>query len=156
MILYFAYGSNLDWGQMKERCPSTLFVDTALLSKYRLAFSRMSVARQCGVADIVPDEKKDVWGIVYQITERDLETLDQYEGFQPGRAKNPYIQTEVVVFAKGASNNPITAITYIVQDKAEKHIPPNREYLDLIIHGARHWHLPQEYIDSIEGIGVEG
>jgi len=29
-LLYFAYGSNLDWSQMKKRCPSAEFVGIPL------------------------------------------------------------------------------------------------------------------------------
>jgi len=156
MILYFAYGSNLDWGQMKNRCPSALFVDTALLPKHRLAFTWMSSSRQCGVADVVFDENEDVWGSVYQINQCDLETLDRCEGFQSGRARNAYIRVEKTVFAQGNTGNPLKVMIYVVQEKEENHIPPSREYLDLIVEGARYWHLPENYVDCIEKTGAEG
>ena len=40
MMLYFAYGSNLDCGQMRSRCPSTQFVCRAVLKDHSLAFTR--------------------------------------------------------------------------------------------------------------------
>jgi gamma-glutamylcyclotransferase len=45
MPLTFAYGSNLDCTQMRERCPSTRFVCIAALKDYRLAFTRHSRGR---------------------------------------------------------------------------------------------------------------
>jgi len=55
-MLYFAYGSNLDFAQMRDRCPSALFVAIAKLPDHRLAFTRKSIKRACGVADAVPEE----------------------------------------------------------------------------------------------------
>ena len=61
MPLYFAYGSNLHWPQMKERCPSARFHCVAKLKDHRLAFTRKSISRDCGVADVVPEQGHDVW-----------------------------------------------------------------------------------------------
>src|SRR5437762_294637 len=60
-MLYFAYGSNLDWAQMKQRCPLAKFVCRAKLPAHRLAFTLKSARRDCGVADVLPDQAKDVW-----------------------------------------------------------------------------------------------
>jgi gamma-glutamylcyclotransferase (GGCT)/AIG2-like uncharacterized protein YtfP len=82
MPLYFAYGSNLDVAQMKERCPSSDPLGVARLSGYRLAFSRYSRTRGCGVADIVTQAGAEVWGLVYELSESDLTgSLDRYEGY---------------------------------------------------------------------------
>src|SRR5947208_12969770 len=71
-MLYFAYGSNMDSTQMKERCPSAKFVCRAKLPSHRLAFTLRSCRRGCGVADILRDEAKDVWGVVYELPENEL------------------------------------------------------------------------------------
>src|SRR5437773_4458538 len=101
-MLYFAYGSNMHAGQMKERCPSAKFVCRAKLPSHRLAFTRMSVSRGCGVADILRDEMNDVWGVVYELLESQLENLDKDEDFRPGRPddqndytrENCYVRSE--------------------------------------------------------------
>jgi hypothetical protein len=69
-MLYFAYGSNMDWGQMKGRCPSVRFVGVAKLPDHRLVFTRKSVNRGCGVADVVRDAGGGVWGAVFEIPTR--------------------------------------------------------------------------------------
>jgi hypothetical protein len=76
LMFYFAYGSNMDWAQMKERCPCAKFVCGAKLPSHRLAFTRMSVRRGCGVADILRDETQDVWGVVSELPENELKNLD--------------------------------------------------------------------------------
>src|SRR5207244_11315619 len=68
---------------LKERCPSAKFVCRAKLSSHRLAFTRMSVSRGCGVADILREETNDVWGVVYELLESELENLDKDENFRP-------------------------------------------------------------------------
>ena len=70
-MLYFAYGSNMDWDQMRTRCPSAAFVGIARLPDHRLAFTRFSKTRKCGVADVVPAKGQSVWGAVFSIDERD-------------------------------------------------------------------------------------
>ncbi len=87
-MLYFAYGSNMDWNQMKARCPSAQFICKAILSNYRLDFTWHSTTRGCGVADAVKDSDSIIWGVVYQINDNDISTLDKKEGFQPGRKHN--------------------------------------------------------------------
>jgi hypothetical protein len=71
-VLYFAYGSNLDFDQMSERCPSARFVAIAELPHHRLAFTRRSKNRNCGVADAVPDVSQSVWGVVYAISHDEI------------------------------------------------------------------------------------
>ena len=66
-MLYFAYGSNMNWQQMRERCPSARFVGVALLSEHKLAFTRKSKKRGCGVADAVLEGGRKVWGVIYEI-----------------------------------------------------------------------------------------
>ena len=76
---YFAYGSNMNWEQMKRRCPSTQFVCVASLKDYRFAIARHSRLRNCGTANIFADSGSEVWGIVYDVSEPDLIILDSFE-----------------------------------------------------------------------------
>jgi hypothetical protein len=93
-VLYFAFGSNLAWAQMKERCPSARFVSIAALPDHRLAFTRKSVNRGCGVADAVRDPGRTLWGVVYEISDLDVGSLDKSEGYRPTRETNSYWRRE--------------------------------------------------------------
>src|SRR4029434_6514613 len=106
-MLYFAYGSNMDAAQIKERCPSAKFVCRAKLPSHRLTFTRMSVIRRCGVADILRDETKEVWGVVYELPENELENLDNDEGFRPGRPddQNEYTRENHTSGARATRND---------------------------------------------------
>ena len=153
-MLYYAYGSNLDYSQMKNRCPSAQFVGMALLKGYDFDFTRKSTTRGCGVMDIVKVEGEQVWGVVYQIDELDLGKLDQSEGYAPGRAKNAYRRIECRVFENGNTEKPIIVMTYEVVEKATSTILPNHAYKTLIINGATYWHLPEDYINRLRLIGT--
>ena len=81
MVKYFAYGSNLDLRQMKMRCPLSKLVSKGLLSGHSLTFNKYSSGWDGGVADVIRDKDSEVWGLVFEISESDLEKLDRYEGY---------------------------------------------------------------------------
>lgn len=152
-MLYFAYGSNMDADQMKCRCPSAEFKCRAKLPDHRLAFTRKSSNRGCGVADVVPDEDKDVWGVVYDIDEQDVACLDRCEGYRPRRPKqcNAYVREECTVIEEGDPERPSKVWTYFANPLPDPP-PPSDEYMQTIIRGARHWGLPKGYVQKLEGI----
>jgi gamma-glutamylcyclotransferase (GGCT)/AIG2-like uncharacterized protein YtfP len=154
-MLYFAYGSNLDWAQMRERCPSARFVCIAKLPEHRLDFTRQSTKkdREGGVADVVPDAHQNVWGVVYQIEETEIDSLDRCEGFRPGRRReeNSYNREERHVFRDGDERQPLVAFLYFVSQKGGP-FRPHPKYKRFIVEGAKHWHLPHDYIAKLERI----
>jgi len=152
-MLYFAYGSNLDWEEMKKRVPSSIFYGKAKLENYRLDFTRKSTNRSCGVADIIEDNK-DVWGVIYQFDEEDLGKLDKCEGYNPNRVKNAYRRIEKMVYLEGKKDQPMTVYTYEVIDKEFGKYKPNKDYKNFIVTGAKFWKLPEEYIDFLEDIEI--
>lgn len=136
---------------MKSRCPRAQFRDIALLPDHQLAFTRRSKSRGCGVADVVPAPGAEVWGVVYEVDDAELSSLDVCEGYRLGRPSNAYWRKECVVQARSDRSRQVTAITYF----AEKQInppPPNREYLALIISGAEKWGLPPDYVAQLKAI----
>ncbi len=137
---YFAYGSNMHWEQMRQRCASARFVAVARLPGHRLAITRKSRRRLCGTADVVRDSASEVWGILYEITADDLALLDGFEdGYRRARV--------TVMLAKGAES--VEAWIYIAEKEAFAP-PPSALYKRLIIEGARHWGLPQTYLEFLE------
>ena len=78
-MYYFAYGSNMNWQQMQRRCPSSQFVCVGRLANYRFAIARHSQLRGCGTANIIAEKGSEVWGVVYDVSDRDLILLDRFE-----------------------------------------------------------------------------
>ena len=121
---YFAYGSNLHWPQMQRRCPDARYICRALLDEHVLAFTRDSPARGCGVADAIWRRFGKLYGVLYEVFEADIATLDRLEGHLPGIDAYRRVVRQVRVIAPGA-------------------------YLDLILAGARARDLPRRHIDRI-------
>ncbi len=155
--LYFAYGSNLDVRQMLERCPSTRFKCLALLPNYHVAFMRKSKCRNCGVADIIPDQKHSVYGVVYEITEQeDWDCLDCNEGYKENRARNEnaYNRIEINVIVPEKNDESLTVNTYKANEEPGTH-RPSAEYKKQIVQGAIFWNFPADYIKELEEISVQ-
>ena len=142
-LYYFAYGSNMNWPQMQRRCPSAQFVCVARLANYEFGITRHSRLRNCGTANVFPAQGKEVCGIVYDVNEADLVTLDSFEdGYR--RELRP-------VYALGDGAQPLVVLIYVAE--IETNVPrSNAEYKRLILEGARHWNLPATYLALLEAI----
>jgi len=142
-VFYFAYGSNMNWQQMQQRCPTSQFVCVARLDNYQFGITRHSRLRDCGTANIFPVYGNAVWGIVYDVSVGDLITLD---GFEDG-----YRRQVLPVYALGNGVRPLQALVYVAD--IESNVPlPNAEYKRLILEGAKHWQLPAAYLLALERI----
>ena len=151
---YFAYGSNLDWDQMRERCPSSVFVDVACLRDHTLAFTRFSSARGCGVADVMRRPGHEVWGAVFELDEVDGRRLDAFEGYVPGRRRNGYRRVDARVCLDGHEARIVDVVTYEVCERVPTHVPPDRRYLGHLLRGARRWGLPAAYQASLRDVAI--
>jgi len=148
-MFYFAYGSNMDERQMQSRCPESALVGIAILDGYRLGFTRYSKNRNGGVADIVSEQNQSVWGLIYKVTAKDMETLDAMEG----RGKAYERMAATVRFLDGRT---VEAETYYVINK-QPYIKPSEEYLALLLNAAKKHKFPAEYVErSILGRRIEG
>ena len=153
-MLYLAYGSNLDCRQMIERCPTVRFFCVARLDQHRLDFTRRSRSRNCGVADIVAASDTVVWGVVYDLLDSDITSLDTYEGYNSCRADTSYQREERYVFTK--YNNQRLAVWTYVANREPNPPKPNAEYKRHIVEGARFWRLPDEYLTMLDLIQTDG
>jgi gamma-glutamylcyclotransferase (GGCT)/AIG2-like uncharacterized protein YtfP len=122
--LYFAYGSNLNVEGMARRCPDAEPVGIGCLDNWALTFR--------GVADIERRAGASVAGALWEISNRDLERLDRYEGYPSlyGRELVP-IRTPWG-YAK--------AIAYVMRDDYLG--LPSPSYYGSIETGYQSWNLP--------------
>lgn len=77
---YFAYGSNVEAGQMARRCPDAVDLGAVSLPGWRLTFAGWSKGWQGGVATILPSSDHEVLGRLWAVTESDIRALDVCEG----------------------------------------------------------------------------
>jgi gamma-glutamylcyclotransferase (GGCT)/AIG2-like uncharacterized protein YtfP len=142
-MFYFAYGSNMNWPQMQLRCPSSRFACVARLPDYGFDIARHSRLRNCGTANIFPKPGSEVWGVVYEVTDGDMLTMD---GFEDG-----YSRETLLVQSRDDHQSSLEVISYIAPK--ESGVPlPNAEYKRLLLEGARFWKLPAQYCLMLEQI----
>lgn len=130
---YFAYGSNLCVRQMAQRCPEAADPRPAVLSDHDWLIN------QRGVATVEPCAGNQVHGVLWQISDGDLATLDSAEGV-PVR----YRRDRLTVHTNGG---PSPAWVYI--DHRVTPGPPRPGYLPKVIDGAVQHGLPQRWVDYL-------
>ena len=145
----FAYGSNMDPAQMRERCPgSSLTWCVAEARGWSLHFPRKSEKRRGGVGSIIALPESSVWGVVFSISERDLFRLDSFEG-----VPKAYRRDQLEVFT--ASGAPHTVSTYFaIPDRSGDEFLPHKDYIQLYISGAKYFGLPKNYIKALKKTAV--
>jgi len=138
-MLYFAYASNMNLAQMKERCPGGRFLKLAVLAGYRFVYDGYSVTRQGATANIVKSETESVRGALFEITEKDRLSLDAHEGY-------PREYDRKVVEVRDADGAAHAAMTYFRPGRALG--KPHPDYERVVLDGARDCKLPEDYVDK--------
>jgi phage replication-related protein YjqB (UPF0714/DUF867 family) len=130
---YFAYGSNLCAAQMARRCPDAANPRPALLPHHNWLIN------QRGVATVEPFAGTHVHGVVWDLSESDLATLDSAEGV-PVR----YRRDRLTVHTDDGRSDAWIYIDHRVETGA-----PRPGYLDRIVAGAVHHGLPHRWIEFL-------
>ncbi len=128
-MYYFAYASNLNRGQMSERCPGSQPKFTATLPNHQLIFTGWSRNWRGGVASIKLSKGEKVIGAVYEVSEGCLAKLDMFEG-------SKYERRPKTVFTD--LGDAVEVVTYIMREQSEE-TKPSPEYLAVIQQGYRDW-----------------
>lgn len=122
-----------------------MFVTTAHLPGYRLAFTRRSTRWGGGVADVVEEPRDEVWGAVWRIPLAERDALDRQEGLH--RTPPHYRRVQVVVTAPRGET--IACLAYQVATREAAHIAPAPAYLGTMLRGAADVGLPPAYVASM-------
>jgi phage replication-related protein YjqB (UPF0714/DUF867 family) len=130
---YFAYGSNLCVRQMALRCPDAADPRPAVLSDHDWLIN------QRGVATVEPFAASQVHGVLWQVSDHDLATLDSAEGV-PVR----YRRERLAVHTDDGLSSAWVYIDHRVTPG-----PPRPGYLARVIDGAVDHGLPQRWIDFL-------
>jgi hypothetical protein len=121
--IYLAYGSNLNLERMGYRCPYAVPLGPSELPGYRLMF------RGCNgnaVATVEPMDIESVPALLWEITPRDEEALDRYEGW-------PRLYRKEIVNV-GLNGKPVDAMVYVMNALYPYGLPGER-YLNIILEG---------------------
>ena len=140
-IKYFAYGSNLCTGRLRERVPYE-FVTIAKLTGHQLRFHKLSKKDKSSKGDafhtgVATDE---VWGVVFDIPASKKTVLDAFEGLGYG-----YQDAEVQVVTP--TGEQLHVRTYIADPGSIRpKLAPYSWYKAYVLAGAVEHGLPPGYI----------
>ena len=144
-MLYFSYGSFLDSENLKKHAPHGKYVKRAVLLNYEVQFNFLSKTYDGGVTGVEPVHGKRALGVLYDVPQYEMETLDIVEGVPSGIY---YRQTVTVVDEDGKEHR---AETYRTTDPKGPFTPTKR-YLSLMISGAKEHGLDPDYIKALENL----
>jgi hypothetical protein len=138
-IWYFAYGSNLNMGQMMTRIGEWLACKKAVAKGYRLAFNVQSKRWGGLAANVVRTNNLDdiVHGVIYRIPREKLAVLTMYEGVEP---------TDIEIEADGVR---MKAKAYAFTTSMEPGRPPDT-YLEVMLTGLRQHSYSEDVTQRIE------
>jgi len=136
MRYYYSYGSNMDIGQMKKRCPNANFQGKFILEKYKFIINCR------GVATIIPDETCNLEGILWTISSDDENNLDKYEGVPILYKKN------IISVSNTSKEEFISALIYIATNTSIGLARP--KYIELILKAAKLHKFSEKYIEEIK------
>ncbi len=128
--LYIAYGSNINLEQMAFRCPHIRVVGTSEIKDYELEFR--------GIATIVPNKGASVPVLIWEFDERDLSSLNRYEGWP-----RLYRQEKMSFELDGKA---CTGMAYLINYGELS--PPSQQYYNTILQGYRENGLNEKYLQT--------
>ena len=147
---YIAYGSNLNVEQMRYRCPDARIIGTSVISDYQLLFKGSKTGSYLTI------EKKKGASVpvaVWEVSERDEQRLDAYEGYP-----NFYYKTVMQLTVKGFFNGrkkKVDAFVYIMHEERELGIPSSA-YVRTCVAGYRHFGFDLKHLRLAMDISERG
>jgi len=140
VLLYAAYGSNLDPGRMRATCPRSPLVDTGWLEGWRLTFAGSELGWESAVGTVVEDPGERTFVALYDVEATDAATLDELEGANVGMYRR--IHTTV------ATLNGNVPVWMYVFDGYEGGLP-SAWYLSELAAAAEKAGAPEDYVSEL-------
>jgi hypothetical protein len=110
---YIAYGSNMDFAQMRRRCPDAELVGAGIVKGYELLFKGSGSG---SYATIEKKARAKVPVLVWRISPSDENALDRYEGF-------PTFYYKMQLPIKMQDGAEITGMAYIMHEDRALGLP---------------------------------
>ncbi|OIQ51339.1 hypothetical protein BerOc1_03289 [Pseudodesulfovibrio hydrargyri] len=147
-IIYFAYGSNMNPEQIRQRCTGADVLGPARLPGLALGFFGNNRLWDGGLETVIPAPGHTLWGVVYSLGPTDADSLDAWQGVRLNGTGDYFHSPATVYDATGEGRY---AVLY-KKDLLGDPVPPSREYLHFIVEGARAHGLPRAYVDELAGL----
>lgn len=137
-MLYFAYGANMQRGDMLRRCPGAVYVGRARLAHHTFRINTH------GLATVAPALHELVHGVVWQINSVHAQALDAYEGLGYGL----YRRAQGTVWLEQTGQR-LPVMYYVAANNEPGY--PRVDYLNEIIAAAERNGLHGMYVQRLRG-----
>lgn len=141
MAHYFAFDWDMDPDRVLARCPGAKRLRIAKLPYYRPDFIEYEGAAGT-VLDLVPDEKKEVWGVLYFLPDIEVPGLDRAAEKGKTRRLMPVWDTDNRTYAGHV----------FTSDQEGKIVPPDKEVHAKILNLVRMNELPDKYYEALNAL----
>ena len=137
---YIAYGSNLNVGQMKSRCPDARIIGTSVIKDYRLMFKGSKTGSYLTIEQA---KGCQVPVGVWSVSESDERNLDFYEG-----VPTFYYKKEMLLPIKGIISGKIRNRKVFVYIMHEDRLlgTPSPSYLRTCLSGYKSFEFNPDYL----------
>jgi hypothetical protein len=132
----------MDHEQMQSRCPGSRVIAIGVLPHYTLAFTRWSRSWNSATADILPEQGRQVYGVLYDLILEDLKRMDKFADYP-----NSYTRQDVFVESDGER---LPALTYVAIRQGV--FLPSKAYMGKMIQGAERHKIPESYLAVLKSI----
>lgn len=138
-VHYFAFGSNMSSSRFLARVPKAESVGRGVLPGWRFTCDKGGFDGSAK-ANIVEDERAEVWGVVFAMPRADLPRLDRIEG--------GYERIEVEVSCRRDS---LGCFCYASTLRVDGAVPFDW-YKGHIVNGAEEFALPEPYLAMLRAL----
>ena len=141
--LIFAYTAHISPERLAESVPSAEFQFIAHLPETRLVFPIKDSSWDGGLPSVRAESGNTVWGAVFELPTKDLSALHAVESHE-GRVPSEDFKA---VDRAGRSHK---VLTHVAADDTNSEHTPSRDYMEMVVTGARHWALPTGWVAGLE------
>lgn len=146
-MLYFAYGSNMKTERLVDRVGKVKIVGKSLIEGYGLDFNKLGDNRS-GKANIHIKEDSLVEGVLFDLTEEQIEKLDRNEG-----VNKHYMRCAKDIKLDGKTV--VAEVYFANENKLQNGLEPTCDYLQYLLDGAKEHDLGIEYKNFIESFSCK-
>ncbi len=138
-MLYFAYHAFLDPDHLGLVAPKAKFQFIAHLPETRMTFPD-----ETGKPSVEPAPGNTVWGAVFEVSSAELKAIKAAE---ESEGRLPLKDWRAV----DRSGHKFAVSVFAQKSNGTDH-RPSTTYMEQVVRGARHWHLPTGWVAGLEDL----
>jgi len=146
--LLFAYTAHITPTRILESAPGAEFKFIAHLPETRLVFPIKDGEWDGGLPSVRAEAGNTVWGAVFEVPTNQLSGMDAVEA---GEGRIPS-EKFTAVDREGRSHK---VLTHVAGGDTDNEHTPSRDYMEIVVGGARHWGLPMGWVAGLEEFAEE-